>query len=58
MLTKNKGVVEVDDLTVDVLDEDEKCLSAAVNLLIPVEVGHNGQVDVQEGTGNRLYLSL
>ena len=50
--------MEEDDLTVDILSEDEKRLGAAVDLLIPAEVGHNGQVDAQEGTGNRLYLSL
>ena len=41
-----------------VVDEDEEHLGAAVDLLIPAEVEHNGQVDAQERTGNRLYLSL
>ena len=48
--------MEEDDLPVDVLDEDEERLSAVVDLPISAEVAHNGQVDAQEGTGNRLCL--
>lgn len=50
--------MEEDDLAVDVLDENEERLGTTVYLLLPAEIGDNGQVNTQEGTSDRLYLRL
>ena len=38
-LPKDEGVVEEDDLAVDVLDQDPERLSCSVDLFVPSEVG-------------------
>ena len=50
--------MEEDDLAVNILDENEERLGTTMYLLLPVEIGDNGQVNTQEGTSDRLYLRL
>ena len=50
--------MEEDDLAVDILNENEEHLGTTVYLLLPVEIGDNGQVNTQEGMSDRLYLRL
>ena len=55
-LPKDEGVVEEDDLAVDVLDQDPERLSCSVDLFVPSEVGNDGQIDTKESAGDRLDL--
>lgn len=57
-LTKNEGVVEEDDLTIDILHQDPERLGPTMDLLVPTEVGNDGQVYPKESTSDRLNLCL
>jgi hypothetical protein len=57
-LTKHEVIVEEDDLSIDILNNYQKCFSRAVNFFIPTEIGDNGKVDTKERSSNRLDLSL
>lgn len=43
-LAKDEGVMEQDDLAVDVFDDDPERLRTSVDLLIPLEVGGDGEL--------------
>jgi len=47
-LSQNKAVMEKDDLSVDVLDENNKGFRRSMNLFIPAEIGHNGKINAEE----------
>jgi hypothetical protein len=57
-LAELEGIMEEDDLAVDVFNEDVERLGTTVDLGIPLEVGDDGEVDAKEGAGDGLYLSL
>ena len=58
LLPKDERITEEDDFAIDILDEDGERLSIAMNLIVPLEVGDNGEVDAEEGTCNRLNCGL
>lgn len=41
-----------------IVDEDDEGFGGAVDLLVPAEVGDDGEVNVKEGTCDRLSLGL
>ena len=40
------------DLRVDVLDKDPEALAVAVDLVVPLKVGGEGEVDAERGPGD------
>jgi hypothetical protein len=57
-LTEHELVVEEDDFAVDVLNDDPERFRATVHLLVPLEVGGDGELDAEEGAGDGLDVSL
>lgn len=57
-LTKNEGVVEKYDLSIDILNCDQEAFGIAMDLLIPTEIGDYGEIDTKKGACDRLNLSL
>lgn len=57
-LAQDKAVVEKDDFTIDVLDENIKSLGRAVNFLVPAEVWDDGEVDAEKRPSDWLDFSL
>jgi hypothetical protein len=58
-LEEEEGIVEEDNLIVDVLDhDDDEVFSAAVNFFVPLEVWDDGEIDAEEGVGDGLDLGL
>ena len=57
-LTKNEGVVEEDDLAIDVLDKNPERLGPTVDLLIPPEIGDDSKVDAEQRASDGLNLGL
>ena len=58
MLMEDERIVEENDFAINILDEDDEHFRSAVNLFIPSEVGYDGKVDTEEGTGDGLHLCL
>ena len=58
LLPKDECIGKEDDFAIDILDEDGERLSIAMNLIVPFEVGGNGEVDAEEGTCDRLNCGL
>jgi hypothetical protein len=57
-LMKDECIVEEDDLTIDVLNENKERFSTTVYLLLLAEIRDNGQVNTKEGANDKLYLRL
>lgn len=57
-LPQDKVVVEEYDLAINILNKDDEGFSGAMNLFVPPEVRHDGKIDAEERTGDRLDLSL
>ena len=53
-LTKGESVMEENNFTVDILNSDPERFHIAVDLGIPLEVGHDSHVDTQERPSDRL----
>ena len=57
-LTQNEVVMEQNDLTVNVFDEDEEIFCCAVDLLVPSEIGNDREIDAKQKAGDGLNLRL
>jgi len=50
--------MEENDFAINILDEDDEHFRSAMNLFVPLEVGYDGKVDTEKGTGDGLHLCL
>lgn len=58
LLAQEELISDEDDLSVDVLDRDVEELRRAVEVVVPLEVGRDGQVNLEERPGERQDVSL
>jgi hypothetical protein len=57
-LTQDEGIVEEDNLSIDVFYHDKEGLGGAMNFFVPAEICNYGQVYAEKRPRDRLYLSL
>ena len=58
LFPKDERIVEEDDFSIDILDEDGERLSIAMSFLVPTEVRGDGEIEAKEGARNRLNCGL
>jgi hypothetical protein len=56
-LAEDELVVEENDLSVDIFNEDPERFRCAVDLLLPLEVGSDGELDSEKRSSDRLNVS-
>ena len=54
LLSEDERIIEENDFTIDILDEDSERLGAAMGFLVPTEVRDNDEVYAEEGTRDGL----
>ncbi len=57
-LAENEGIMEENDLSINILHHDQEGFGTAMDLLIPAEVRDNRKINTQQGAGDRLNLGL